>query len=84
YYTPSVGGGLYFNGEFNTDADGKITLVQSMKNDRGGIMKLTYILSDKKPLKDAVKDARRDPKELLKGGIEKASNLFKKKDKKEK
>ena len=84
YYTPSVGGGLYFNGEFNTDADGKITLVQSMKNDRGGIMKLTYILSDKKPLKDAIKDARRDPKELLKGGIEKASNLFKKKDKKEK
>ena len=84
YYTPSVGGGLYCNCEFNSDADGKMTLVQSMKNDRGGIMKLTYILSDKKPLKDAMRDARKDPKELLKGGIEKASNLFKKKDKKEK
>ena len=43
---------------------------------------MTFGLSDKKPLKDAVRDARRDPKELLKGGVDKISNVFKKKDKK--
>ena len=82
YYTSHVGGGIYFSGEFVTEADGKITFTQIL-NDRK-TQKITYILTDKKPLKDAVNDARRDPKELLKGGIEKASNLFKKKDKKEK
>jgi hypothetical protein len=46
-------------------------------------MKRTYILTDKKPMKDAINDARRDPKQLIKGGVEKVTNVFKKKKDKE-
>lgn len=76
YYTKSVGGGKYCSIAFITGEDGKFTITQTLT----GGAKLTFGLSDKKPLKDAV----RDPKELLKGGVEKISNVFKKKDKKEK
>ncbi len=78
YYTKSVGGGKFCSVKFVTGEDGKFTLTQTLS----GGQKVTFGLSDKKPLKDAVRDARRDPKELLKGGVEKISNVFKKKDKK--
>lgn len=77
YYTPSVGGGKHCSIEFSSSEDGKWTLVQKLP---GG--KQTFILSDKKPMKDAIRDARKDPKELIKGGVDKVTNLFKKKDKK--
>ena len=77
-YTKSDGGGKYCSVKFTTGEDGKFTLTQTL----AGGHKLTFGLSDKKPLKDAMRDARRDPKELLKGGVEKISNVFKKKDKK--
>lgn len=79
YYTPSVGGGKYCSVKFTTTDDGKITITQTL----AGGHKVTFGLSDKKPMKDAIRDARRDPKELIKGGVDKISNVFKKKDKKE-
>ena len=78
YYTTLVGGGKYCSVKFTTDEENKftITLTQS------GGYKETFVISDKKPLKDAIRDARTNPKELLKGGVDKISNVFKKKEKK--
>lgn len=82
YYTQNVGGGKYCSCTFSVDDNGKITLVQTLYGGNGKTSKLTYILSDKKPAKDAISDARKaDPKELIKGGLEKVANVFKKKDK---
>jgi hypothetical protein len=83
YYAPSVSSDKYCSVEFSTAEDGKITLVQSMLGEGGKTMKRTYILTDKKPMKDAINDARRDPKQLIKGGVEKVTNVFKKKKDKE-
>ena len=81
YYTQSVGGGKYCSCTFSVADDGKITLVQVLPGENGKSLKFTYILSDKKPAKDAINDARKDPKELIKGGLDKVANVFKKKDK---
>ena len=78
YYTSSVGGGKFCSVKFTTGEDGKFTLTQTLT----GGQKITFGLSDKKPVKDAVRDARTNPKELIKGGVEKISNVFKKKEKK--
>ena len=79
YYTPSVGGGKYCSVKFITEGEGKFTLIQTLQ----GVSKSAkFGLSDKKPMKDAIRDARQNPKELIKGGVEKISNVFKKKDKK--
>ncbi len=77
YYTQSVGGGKFCSIEFITEGDGKYKITQIIDN-----YKATYILSDKKPLKGGGDDARKNPKELIKGGVDKVTNLFKKKDKK--
>lgn len=76
YYTPSVGGGKYCGVVFETDANGKMTLTQTIT---GSSAKLTYILSDKKPMKDAAGDAKSNPKGLLKGGVDKVKGIFTKK-----
>ena len=82
YYTQSVGGGKYCSVEFTTAEDGKMTLTLILPGENGQTYKPTYIVSDKKPLKGGgAGDARKDPKELLKGGVDKVTNLFKKKDK---
>jgi hypothetical protein len=80
YYTQSVGGGKYCSVEFTTAEDGKMTLTLIMRGENGQTYKPTYIVSDKKPLKGSGGgDARKDPKELIKGGVDKVTNLFKKK-----
>ena len=78
YYTKSVGGGKYCGVEFSAPEDGKMTLTLIMLGENGQTYKPTYIVSDKKPLKYAMSD----PKELLKGVVDKVANLFKNKDKK--
>lgn len=78
YYTSSVGGGKFCSVKFTTGEDGKFTLTQTLT----GGHKITFGLSDKKPVKDAIRDTRTNPKELIKGGVEKISNVFKKKEKK--
>ncbi|MBR4402542.1 MAG: hypothetical protein IKT29_03325 [Flavobacteriales bacterium] len=80
YYTKSVGGGKYCSVVFVTDANGKMTLTQTMPGEGGKTLKMTYILSDKKPMKDAAGDVKNNPKGLLKGGVDKVKGLFKKKN----
>lgn len=83
YYTQSVGGMLYCKVEFITVEESKFKLTQIFKGDGGKTMKMTYILSDKKSAKDAVGDARKNPKEAIKDGLGKVKDIFKKKDKDE-
>lgn len=84
YYPAIAGGGKYCSVEFTTAEDGKMTLTLILPGENGQTYKPTYIVSDKKPLKGGGNggDARKDPKELIKGGVDKVTNLFKKKDKK--
>ena len=79
YYCAMAGGGKFCSIQFTTEAEGKYTLVQTIQG-----TKMTFGLSDKKPTKDAIRDARKDPRELIKGGVDKITNVFKKKDKKDK
>ncbi len=83
YYTQSVGGSKYCSAEFvtNEDKTWSITIVQT--DDDGTVYKRTYKLSDKEPAKgsDGGGIERKSPRDLLKGGVNKVTNVFKKKDK---
>lgn len=80
YYPAIAGGSKFCSVEFTTAEDGKMTLTQILQGENGQPFKVTYVVSDKKPLKGSGGgDARKDPKELIKGGVDKVTNLFKKK-----
>ncbi|MBR5138123.1 MAG: hypothetical protein IKV12_01070 [Alistipes sp.] len=84
YYTQSVGGGKYCSAEFVTNEDNSWTLTVIQTGEDGNIWKRTYKLSDKEPKKSGGDDngggiERKSPRDLVKGGVNKVTGVFKKK-----
>ena len=75
HYTKVLNEDFFCGIEFVTEGEGKFTLTQILE----GGHRLTFILSDKKPAGDAIKDARQNPGALIKDGIGKVSDFIKKK-----
>lgn len=79
YYTKNVGGGYYCSIGFEDKGNGGYSLTLYLPGEDGKKLEFSYNLSDKKPLKDAIRDAQRDPKSAIKDGIGKVTEVFKKK-----
>ena len=79
YYTKNVGGGYYCSIGFEDKSNGGYSLTLYLPGEDGKKLEFSYNLSTKKPLKDVIRDAQRDPKTAIKEGFGKVSDVFKKK-----
>ena len=82
YYDGSVSSNKYCSAEFVTNENNTWSVTISMVGQDGKTYTSTYNLSDKEPKKSGEGGIeRKNPKDLLKGGVDKVTNVFKKKDK---
>ena len=79
YYTKSVGGGRYCGVAFEDKGNNSFYITLYLVGEGGKNYEFVYRTTDKKPAKEALREARENPGALIKDGFGKVSDFIKKK-----